>query len=188
MNTWILKDHRCIKCDNMIIGTHANNDHADYYYYCSNKECEHHKGSEIFDYDKLEWAIEYKSPNYNNLLLTDQEYIKNLFTECSKIWGQEAQIQMVIGEIGELLSEFGKEVQGRSSMEKWVDEISDCIIMLNQFALIKNEKAIKNRIVEKIIKLENRLENSKMKIRELANNEIQKTIKENPAIYGKGNK
>ena len=161
---WIYDGYICADCNSMIIVQPANNDHADYYYYCSNTGCRHHKGSEIYDTDKLEWAIPINEPKYANLLLTDQNYIKNLFTECSQIWGAEAQIQMVIGEIGELLCEFGKEVQGRSSMEKWIDEIADCIIMLNQFALIKNENGVKNRIIEKIIKLQNRLENSKRSI------------------------
>jgi NTP pyrophosphatase (non-canonical NTP hydrolase) len=58
--------------------------------------------------------------------------------EIIEHYGKENQLQMVVGEIGELLALFGKEAQGRASKEDWVEEIADVEIMLEQLKLIKD--------------------------------------------------
>jgi NTP pyrophosphatase (non-canonical NTP hydrolase) len=52
-------------------------------------------------------------------------------------YGAENQLKMVVGEIGELLTLFGRDAQGRVSKEEWVGEIADVLIMLKQLAIIK---------------------------------------------------
>ena len=47
-------------------------------------------------------------------------------------YGKEAQMKMVVGELGELLACFGKMAQGRDSKTMWKDEIADSYIMLMQ--------------------------------------------------------
>ena len=58
--------------------------------------------------------------------------------EIIEHYGKENQLRMVVGEIGELLTLFGKEAQGRASKEDWVEEIADVEIMLEQLKLIKD--------------------------------------------------
>ena len=43
-----------------------------------------------------------------------------------KTWGDYEQYQMLIGELGELLTLFGRRVQGRDTPEEWITEIADC--------------------------------------------------------------
>ena len=58
--------------------------------------------------------------------------------EIIEHYGKENQLQMVVGEIGELLTLFGKEAQGRASKDDWIEEIADVEIMLEQLKLIKD--------------------------------------------------
>lgn len=51
-------------------------------------------------------------------------------------WGEDAQLNIVIGEIGEFLLNFGREQQGRSNKEEWIDEIADVILVMFQMAQI----------------------------------------------------
>ena len=58
--------------------------------------------------------------------------------EIIEHYGKENQLKMVVGEIGELLTLFGKEAQGRASKDDWIEEIADVEIMLEQLKLIKD--------------------------------------------------
>tara|TARA_R110002126_G_scaffold23254_3_gene81816 strand:- start:1412 stop:1738 length:327 start_codon:yes stop_codon:yes gene_type:complete len=58
--------------------------------------------------------------------------------EIIEHYGKENQLQIVVGEIGELLALFGKEAQGRASKDDWTEEIADVEIMLEQLKLIKD--------------------------------------------------
>lgn len=157
----ILKDHFCKECNSFIIVNPSSLKDRNTYIYCSNLYCKHHIGTHHINDEIPDWVHLKNEMNVDNLLLTDQTYIKNIFTDAITTWGENSQIAMVIGEIGELLTEFGRSVQGRDSKEKWVDEISDVIIMMSQFAYIKGSDDVKKRISEKLPKLKDRIEKYK---------------------------
>lgn len=72
-------------------------------------------------------------------------------------WGEDVQHQMVIGEIGELLTLYGKKVQGRATRDDWVDEIADVTIMIRQLQLMMGEMDVDASIKRKMDKLNQRL-------------------------------
>jgi len=77
--------------------------------------------------------------------------------QATAVWGAASQEAVAIGEIGELLTLWGKRQQKRSTTEDWIDEISDCVIMIEQLARIHGIAAVEARIAEKIPKLKLRL-------------------------------
>ena len=53
-----------------------------------------------------------------------------------KAWGEVAQINMAVEEMGELLSALNKHARGRIQREAVITEIADVIIMCEQLATI----------------------------------------------------
>jgi NTP pyrophosphatase (non-canonical NTP hydrolase) len=51
-------------------------------------------------------------------------------------WGSQSQLDMVVGEFGELLTLYGRKAQNRDSQSEWLSEIADCYIMLSQLAFM----------------------------------------------------
>lgn len=78
-----------------------------------------------------------------------------------KIWGTHAQKMMAVGECGEFLAEFGREVQHRSSQDKMIDEIADVIIMMTQMARIYGYEEVVKRVQEKMDKVVKKLDKEK---------------------------
>ena len=86
--------------------------------------------------------------------------------EIIEHYGKENQLQMVVGEIGELLTLFGKEAQGRASKEDWTEEIADVEIMLEQLKIIKGI----NTTETKRFKIERTLERFKREAKVISHN------------------
>lgn len=59
-----------------------------------------------------------------------------LFDRATSVWGEVAQIGVCIGEIGELLTLVGRNVQGRATVDDWRSEIADVIICVWQLSRI----------------------------------------------------
>lgn len=74
-----------------------------------------------------------------------------------KAFGKESQEDMVVGEIGELLTMFGRRSQGRDSPEAWIDEIADVTIMMRQMAHIYGIENVDARIDEKLKRLSSKM-------------------------------
>lgn len=91
------------------------------------------------------------------MLIIDNEEYRKIYETAIEKWGEHAQKMMAVGECGEFLAEFGREVQGRSSQEKMVDEIADVLVMMNQMAMIYGEKEVRERIAFKVNKVKNKL-------------------------------
>ena len=72
---------------------------------------------------------------------------------ATKTWGVESQEAMAVGEIGELLTMFGRRVQYRDCEDQWIDEIADCLIMLNQLAHLHGYNKVEDRVGDKIHRL-----------------------------------
>jgi hypothetical protein len=72
-----------------------------------------------------------------------------------KKYGPEAQRELAVGEIGELLEIYGKEVQNRASSEDWTEEIADVYIILPALVMIHSSKEdVEEKVEEKLSKLE----------------------------------
>lgn len=54
-SSWLLKDSVCNKCSYEIVVTQSRV--ADFFYYCSNKECENHQGEELFDDEDCSFTL-----------------------------------------------------------------------------------------------------------------------------------
>lgn len=85
------------------------------------------------------------------------EKIISLCLRCIKVWGRSEIERVAIGEIGELLTLFGREVQNRAKHADWLDEISDVMLMAHQLACLHDPDAVAARMVEKMAKLEAKL-------------------------------
>ena len=69
----------------------------------------------------------------------------NLDAVCiaaTQTWGHAEQEAVAIGELGELLTLFGRRKQKRDSPEQWRDEIADGIIMMRQMAHMHGVDAV----------------------------------------------
>ncbi len=89
------------------------------------------------------------------------EAMDGVLVDALLLWGRESQNCVAIGEIGELLTLYGKEAQGRATPEQWVDEIADCFIMLRQLAMLHDRDRVEKRIAEKVERLRTRIATQK---------------------------
>ena len=92
-----------------------------------------------------------------------------------KTWGDYEQYQMLIGELGELLTLFGRRVQGRDTPEEWVTEIADCMIMLEQMAIMHGYVKVQEKLDYKIQRLQSRLpkQNGDWNVKHLENGDFE---------------
>jgi len=72
-------------------------------------------------------------------------------------YGQEAVEQIVIGEIGELLTLFGRRQQGRDTPDDWLDETADLILMGYQLAAIHGFEKVEKVIDQKLDTIRDRI-------------------------------
>lgn len=81
-----------------------------------------------------------------------------LYARALSEWGYEAQRNMLIEEIGELLNAFAKFPRGRSSMGDVIEELADVSIMVEQMALHFGWSRYKTIREQKLQRLKERLE------------------------------
>ena len=75
-----------------------------------------------------------------------------------KHYGREFNYRMTIGEMGELLSLFGKQAQGRATHEEWIDEVADVTIMMLCMTEIIGPDQVRKRINFKLKRQMNRMD------------------------------
>ncbi len=86
---------------------------------------------------------------------------KDLYKKALDVWGEDAQIGMVIEECGELLSAINKLERGRVTEEDFMEEVVDVYIMMNQMRELNKDlfdkiykykiNRIRNKLNKKII-------------------------------------
>lgn len=82
--------------------------------------------------------------------MTEEEIYKKAIEK----WGISTQVMMAMGECGELTAELNAFFnQGKSSIERVVDEIADVEIMCAQLRLIVGAKAVEDRKAFKVERL-----------------------------------
>jgi hypothetical protein len=55
--SWFASNSRCICGYNIVVSQASPESGMDYWWYCSDKMCEHHVGEQTGDMDKPEWVI-----------------------------------------------------------------------------------------------------------------------------------
>lgn len=78
-------------------------------------------------------------------------------SEVINVFGHESQLQMAAGEMGELLTLYGRAAQGRASKEEWIEEIADVTLMMRQLALMFGVNEVEAEIEKKMARLHARL-------------------------------
>lgn len=73
-----------------------------------------------------------------------------------KAWGEVAQINMAVEEMGELLSALNKHARGRIQREAVITEIADVIIMCEQLATIFGRDEVDKEIDFKLERIRKR--------------------------------
>lgn len=91
------------------------------------------------------------------MFIIDNPEYRKVYAKALRVWGNEKQKLQAVGEIGEFLTELGREGQGRSSHSQVIDEIADVMIMMNQMAMIYGEDDVRERIKIKIEKVKTKL-------------------------------
>jgi len=81
----------------------------------------------------------------------------NILQKAIDTWGEEAQNSMVIGELGELLTLYGRKAQGRDTEEDWISEIADVLIIVEQLARMHGYNKVKRMVDTKMERLKGRL-------------------------------
>lgn len=86
--------------------------------------------------------------------MTDRDIL-----ECAiSSYGKHAQIRQAVEELGELIVAIAKYKRGSVGEDAVIDEIADVRIMAMQLSLIFGEDDVKDRIVYKLNRLNERLE------------------------------
>lgn len=73
-------------------------------------------------------------------------------------FGEESQRKKAIEECAELAAELAKEINGKGSVDKVIDEIADVLIMSQQLKLMYGKTKVDKRIRFKIARLKERVE------------------------------
>ena len=77
----------------------------------------------------------------------------NLYNEALEKWGEEAQIDMLNEELGELITAVAQFKRGRTSHHDVMTELADAFIMVEQIATIMNYEDFEKELERKLIKL-----------------------------------
>jgi len=77
----------------------------------------------------------------------------NLYKEALEKWGEEAQVNMLNEELGELITAVAQFKRGRTSYHDVMTELADVFIMVEQIATIMNYEDFEKELERKLIKL-----------------------------------
>lgn len=81
-----------------------------------------------------------------------------LYQKALSKWGEEAQINMVFEEIGELLTALSRFKRGRANYNDIMTELADVSIMVEQIAALMNYEDFETEKDYKLTRLKERLE------------------------------
>ena len=90
------------------------------------------KGLDVAEHTKKMCEIAWENGSYKSRSTVLKDAIEHILGH----FGRENQMKMVIGEIGELLTLWGREIQGRATNEDWLNELADTHIMLIQLRMM----------------------------------------------------
>lgn len=81
-----------------------------------------------------------------------------LYQKALSKWGEEAQLNMVYEEVGELLTAMSRFKRGRTSHYDVMTELADVSIMVEQIATLMNYEDFEKEKDYKLTRLKERLE------------------------------
>lgn len=77
----------------------------------------------------------------------------NLYKEAIEKWGEEAQVNMLNEECGELIAAVAQFKRGRTSHHDVMTELADVFIMVEQIASMMSYDDFEKELERKLIKL-----------------------------------
>lgn len=77
----------------------------------------------------------------------------NLYKEAIEKWGEEAQVNMLNEECGELIAAVAQFKRGRTSRHDVMTELADVFIMIEQIATMMNYDDFEKELERKLIRL-----------------------------------
>ena len=92
-----------------------------------------------------------------------QKRINKACEDAVKKWGSESQFRMVQEECAELIAAISQWVRGRVYRDAIAEEVADVIIVLTQARHMIGERAVDAFLLQKIERLEQRIEENEKK-------------------------
>lgn len=83
----------------------------------------------------------------------DKENRIELYKEAINKWGEEAQVNMLNEECGELITAVAQFRRGRTSHHDVMTELADVFIMIEQMATMMNYEDFEKELDRKLIRL-----------------------------------
>ena len=83
----------------------------------------------------------------------DKESRIKLYKEAINKWGEEAQVNMLNEECGELITAVAQFRRGRTSHHDVMTELADVFIMIEQMATMMNYEDFEKELDRKLIRL-----------------------------------
>jgi NTP pyrophosphatase (non-canonical NTP hydrolase) len=83
----------------------------------------------------------------------DKESRIELYKEAINKWGEEAQVNMLNEECGELITAVAQFRRGRTSHHDVMTELADVFIMIEQMATMMNYEDFEKELDRKLIRL-----------------------------------
>jgi NTP pyrophosphatase (non-canonical NTP hydrolase) len=83
----------------------------------------------------------------------DKESRIELYKEAINKWGEEAQVNMLNEECGELITAVAQFRRGRTSHHDVMTELADVFIMIEQIATMMNYEDFEKELDRKLIRL-----------------------------------
>jgi NTP pyrophosphatase (non-canonical NTP hydrolase) len=83
----------------------------------------------------------------------DKESRIELYKEAINKWGEEAQVNMLNEECGELITAVAQFKRGRTSHHDVMTELADVFIMIEQIATMMNYEDFEKELDRKLIRL-----------------------------------
>lgn len=83
----------------------------------------------------------------------EKEQRIELYKEAINTWGEDAQINMLNEECGELIASVAQFKRGRTSHHDVMTELADVFIMVEQIATMMNYEDFEKELERKLIRL-----------------------------------
>ncbi len=77
----------------------------------------------------------------------------NLYRKALKTWGEEAQVNMLDEELGELITAVARFKRGRVTHQDVMTELADVFIMVEQIATMMNYDDFEKELDRKLVRL-----------------------------------
>ena len=109
------------------------------------------------DFVPVDWVETLDEYGKWKIVPVETESEEAILRRAIEKYGNRAQINMALEEMGELIVALQHELRGRASLVEVCEEVADVQIMMEQLALIFDKDIVRNYYDAKIKRLEQRL-------------------------------